>query len=451
GDADVDRDGGGACSSTTCTTPVDDGCGTSETCNDGLDNNCNGRVDENCSCTPGTVQPCFLGPPGRRGVGACVDGMQRCEGSEEFGRWGECAGGIWPLAEQCDTQDNNCNGCADDNPSCCKVELKCPGPSDLPEAAPFNDYVIDGTRFWAGDATAWKWTVAGGPCDQLLSKTSGSTSYTLNGDTTSTVTFRPTLSGDYTFTMTVTLADGTTRSCTFIVHVRGPGLRVELCWDTTGKSDVDLHVHKPGSTTSWFTTDRNLNASTKDNPDDCFYHNCKAACFLSPPDATQCGPTMADFGYASSPLAECEGGPEGRTWRTVGACHNPRLDVDNIKDKGRPENINVDVPRDRDTFRVMVHYYQFIQRGLPQTGDAPVTQPLVNVYCGGRLTGTYGATPDVVPGFDRAGGYGMGDMWRVVDVTTHVDGSVTTGCTLSALHPPSQNVGYWVTTDDRSY
>ena len=68
-------DGNPQCNDWMCTTPVNDGCsiGTSDACGDGLDNNCNGQVDEGCTCTAGAVQQCFLGPPGRRAQGACVE------------------------------------------------------------------------------------------------------------------------------------------------------------------------------------------------------------------------------------------------------------------------------------------------------------------------------------------------------------------------------------------
>ena len=65
---------------------------------DHLDNDCDGRVDEGCACEIGTVQRCFAGPPGRRHVGGCDDGTQRCEGTE-FGYWGTCEGGKVPSEE----------------------------------------------------------------------------------------------------------------------------------------------------------------------------------------------------------------------------------------------------------------------------------------------------------------------------------------------------------------
>ena len=443
GDADIVGDGG--CSGPPCPGTVDDMCGATEICGNGSDDNCDGAIDElPCGCTTGAVQPCFRGQPGRRGVGACVDGTQRCEGGVEFAHWGDCTGGIWPSTDVCDSQDNNCNGCADDNPECCSVELHCPGPGDailrdsagvmLSEGAPFAAYTINGSNFYSLPVSTWRWTVVGGPCDQLLESTSGTTSYTLAGATTSTVTFTPTLSGDYTFTVTMTLPDGTVQSCTFVVHIGGPGFRAELCWDRTGVTDIDLHVHRPGTTTPWFTTGM---SGMNINPDDCYYTNCKAASWAILP-----GRDVADWGYTDTPLAACEGGPDGLFWALVGACKNPRLDVDNVATEGIPENINVDNPTDADTFRTMVHYY----------GGSGGVLPLVNLYCGGRLLGTYGAAPDTVPGFDTSGGFGEGDMWRVADAQVMVDATgTTTGCTLTPLHPPGTTTGYWVTTDDRSY
>ena len=70
---------------------------------------------------------------------------------------------------------------------------------------------------------------------------------------------------------------------------------------------------------------------------------------------------------------------------------------------------------------------------------------------GGQLLGSYGAAPDTVPGFDLSGGFGGGDMWRVVDATPTVVAGVTTGCTLTPLHPAGMTTGYNVTTGNRAY
>jgi hypothetical protein len=444
GDGDTEYPDGGVCVGTSCSDPVAFGCGSTELCGDdfggdGLDNDCNAVVDEGCGCNPGNVKSCFLGPPGRRGIGACQDGQMRCLESGEFGVWGPCEGGIRMAEETCDSLDNDCNGCDDDNPSCCDVELSCPGPA---EAAPFQDFVINGRDFYNGAFDTWTWTVMGGPCDQLTQTTVNRVSYTTTGANTPTLTFRPTLSGDYTITMTVTRS-GETFTCTFLVHVKGPGLRIELCWDKTGETgaDIDLHMHRSGTTTDWATV-----SGGQINNDDCFYQNCKARPYLFNP-----GPgTSVDWGYSPSPLSECEGGPEGSSWASVTYCRNPRLDIDNVQTLGTPENINLDVPRIDEQFRVMVHYYD--ENDL---SNSKVVRPLVNIYCGGHLKTTYGAAPDTVPNFNHGDAEdGKGPMWRVADVViTGVDAAGDTTCDVKALHSGGDytGTGYHVTEDDKRY
>jgi|JI10StandDraft_1071094.scaffolds.fasta_scaffold05473_4 hypothetical protein len=402
---------GDACESLTCTTPVADGCAGAEVCGNGADDNCDGAVDEGCACTPGAVQACFRGPPGRRDVGACIDGTQVCATSGTT--WGPCVGGLSPAAETCDGLDNNCNGCADDAPGCGTVALACPSSGSLPEGSPFVDYVIDGSQFFGGAVASWSWEVTGGPCDQLFLTTTSPVrqTFTLTGQGTSTLTLRPTLSGDYTVRVRITTPTGQVYVCTFIVHIANPGLRVELCSDRSSSTDIDLHLHRPGTTTDWFS-----------NTDDCYYSNCKAGSTAAP-----------NWGYANSPLAECVGGPEGSQWQTLGYCRNPRLDIDSISNNGVPENINVDVPGNGESFRVMAHYYS-------GTG---VVHPLVNIYCGGTLRATYGGPGNQLTNFDSSGST-AGDMWRVVDAQLMVVGGVTVDCTLTPLHPPGEMTGYWV-------
>ncbi len=403
-----------------CETPIETGCvyAAPDVCGNGLDDNCNGSIDESCPCQSGAVQSCFPGFPARRSTGACVEGSQVCQGSGATSAWGLCEGVLGPTAETCDSQDNDCNGCVDDDPACCAVELRCPGPGSLPDGTPFHPYIIDGTAFYAGTVLHWSWSVAGGPCDRMLSSQSQVAGFSLSGSNTSQLTIHPTLSGELTVNVTMTLPDGTTLRCTFLVHIAGPGLRVELCWDTTPNTDLDLHLHRPGTTTPWFQ-----NPVGTTNPDDCHYINCKQDSF----------PDVADWGYAKTPQPDC---PPG--WPAAG-CDNPRLDLDNLNLPGVPENINVDVPEDNGTYRILVHYY---------TGMMPMTtHPMVNIYCDGHLEATYGAAPDVVTGFDVPGyGPNLGPMWRVADVTTAAG-----DCTVEPLHPPSQTTGYWVTYDDPSY
>jgi hypothetical protein len=414
-----------ACGSA-CPSPVEDGCGPFELCDNGLDDDCNGTVEDGCPCTPGAVQSCFQGVPGRRNIGTCFDGAQTCFGAAEFGVWGVCEGGIVASTELLDGQDNDCNGCVDDAPRRCNTELACPGSATIADGHPFDVYAVDGAAIYP-DTAQWQWTVSGGPCDQLFVAQGIAPSFTVTGANGPSFTLRPTLSGDYAVHLELTLPGGAQDSCDFVVHVAGPGIRIESCSDDSATSDLDQHLHRPGTTSPWFTT---LPNNSEINNDDCYYINCSAI-----------AANPVDWGYAPSPLAECVNGPDGALWQALGYCRNPRLEVQSISQASVPEVTSVDVPENGGNYRVMVHYY---------AGTGAV-HPMVNVYCGGVLEGSYGRAPDLVPGFDLAGGFGAGDMWRVVDVVPVVTGGVTTSCTLYPLHAPGQTSGYWVTTNDRNY
>jgi hypothetical protein len=425
-----------------CPMPIDDGCmmavdeGLAGLCN-GADDDCDGMVDELCSCDPGVNQPCFTGAPGRRGIGGCQDGTQVCINRGEFGgEWGACTGGIRPSAEACDDLDNDCNGCTDEVSGCVPAG-SCPGPDDprVMDGRPFSSYDLRGGDFFtAADATSWHWDVTGTPCDRMFQAIPGSTATATNGllsfqlfDAMSeNARIQFTLSGDYTVTLTVTRADGSIFTCTWIVHVRAPGLRVEACWDATGPTasmfggtvDVDLHLGKHGTTPRWF------------HMQDCDYSTCTA------------GDTGADWGYPDTPIMNCSG--PGARGGFVGSCPNPRLDLDNIAigTEYRPENINVDNPANGDMFRIMVNHF---------SGDR-LTHPLVTVYCGGEIVGTFGAPPDLVTDFDTGSGDGGADMWRVADVTMMVDAmGTTTGCEIVPIHPPLMTSGYSVIDGDPTF
>ena len=432
--------GNGLCQPPTLVAP---GCmvpgadGSEAQCN-GLDDDCDGSVDEGCPCSAGDVQPCFVGEPGRHGVGACVDGAQTCMRGIEFAAyWGECTGGIHPSEEKCDGLDNDCNGCADDLAGC-KPQWTCPGPNDprTPTGTPLTAYQLRGRDFFTAEVSSWSWTVQGGPCDAL---TPTSPSFTLTGANSETAIFTPTLSGAYTITLTVTPRTGAPFSCSWIVHIVGPGMRIEMCYPESSTDDLDLYLKQPGHTTPWFTGPAQFSSAL----DQCSWANCEANLRG---DSVMPAPnqpvTRADWGYPHSPLSFCQNTLQGVTWQTLGYCASPRLDIDNNLSEGTgvPENINVDAPRDNETFRIMVANFS----GTP-------THPLINVYCDGRRTATIGAAPDSLTNFSGTpGSLAIGALWRAADVTTHVTGGQTT-CTVKVLHPPGTSTGFDVTFNDSRY
>jgi hypothetical protein len=310
--------------------------------------------------------------------------------------------------------------------------------SALGEVPPWSTVTLAGEQFFPSAlAASWQWSVSGGPCDGLFLANLAQPSFTLSGANTRDATLKLPLSGDYKVQLTVVDLGGQSHSCTWTQHVAGPGLRVELCWDKQGPqptgADLDLHVHRSGTITDWFGTGILGTA----NPDDCDYQTCKAG-----------GSPVASWGYTNSSLAACSASPDGATWTSiVGACRNPRLEVDNINLVAVPEVTAVDDPVNNDSFRVAVHYY----------GGSVETHPMVNVYCGGARKATYGAAPDTLgpcPGttcFNTGSGYAMGLFWRVADVRTVVDGGGnTTDCAVTALHPPVAS-GYFVTNNVFTY
>ncbi|CAN99522.1 hypothetical protein sce9349 [Sorangium cellulosum So ce56] len=90
---------------------------TSELC-DQLDNDCDGEVDEGCPCNDGDEQFCYRGPEDTLGHDPCNYGRQHCN----EGRWGECKDDVLPSLERCDNLDNDCDGVTDDLPG---VGLPC--------------------------------------------------------------------------------------------------------------------------------------------------------------------------------------------------------------------------------------------------------------------------------------------------------------------------------------
>jgi hypothetical protein len=235
----------------------------------------------------------------------------------------------------------------------------------------------------------------------------------------------PKISGNYAIHLSVSEQGGDTKSCSFVVTVGSRGLRVELWWDQMGNADLDLHGHRPGTISPWFST-----SGTTLNRDDCFYDDCSAT-------ATN----RAAWGLANSSLADCADGPDGVSWSQLGFCSNPRIDADNSSTPAEAEGFEVDDPSDGASFRALVHYF----------GGTVAVHPVVSVSCAGQIVALYGTAQAQVPGLTAGGGFGAGPMWRVADITTHVGSVGVTTCSAQPIHPPGSVSGYYVTQNDKSF
>ena len=377
-------------------------------CN-GLDDDCDGKVDEGCYCEVGQVQTCFSGAPNKRNVGTCQDGTQSCVVGPDgkTGTWGDCTGDIVPrLMDECASADDDCNGCIDDG-LCCNPPVNCS--YDIGTALPFTDKIIDGNQIYDTShlfndaATAnWEWTLTKGPCDVVLGKTSFSLTSAVDGvagtitNAADSVTFSGIglskfkvnfqLSGSYTLHLKITRTNGDVHECKWPLKVISDGLRIELCWDTTGAHlsggrDLDLHLGKNGATEDVYGTCNDYTGWTEDTA--CSYLNCRNDDW-----------DVSGWGYADTASGK-----------------NPRLDIDNIHDVGKPENINVDNPNNGDTFRVLVRLFPWstISDSSEQYGGDVNTHPVVNVYCGGTLKATYGVSPQYILKNED-------DSWKVVEI-----------------------------------
>lgn len=65
-------------------------------------------------CVPAQTRPCYTGPGGTEGVGACTAGVQRCGADGLWDLW--CDGEVVPTGDDCnaDGKDDDCDGLVDD-------------------------------------------------------------------------------------------------------------------------------------------------------------------------------------------------------------------------------------------------------------------------------------------------------------------------------------------------
>ena len=64
-------------------------------------------------CTPNDTRPCYSGPEGTEGIGACAAGLQTCSTQGKWNLW--CDGEVLPGTENCENGvDDDCDGTVDD-------------------------------------------------------------------------------------------------------------------------------------------------------------------------------------------------------------------------------------------------------------------------------------------------------------------------------------------------
>jgi hypothetical protein len=260
---------------------------------------------------------------------------------------------------------------------------------------------LDADDFVRGDVKSYRWTVRTEDCDAVVQDAE----FLLEGADSRVVRFQPSRPSFYHFTLEVTGLGGDHASCNLEVPVEGVGMRVELCWDTSTTTDLDLYVHTPFGRAPWFS-----GSDIIDGLDDstCNTSNCTAVLRGEP---------RVDWGYPDSPLSACST-PSFEDFLDLGRCTNPRAAEDNNQQiaTGTTERMQLDNPREGETFRVMA-----------QNFSNQVARPHVFVYCGGQRAGAFDAPAvpvDFVSNFPGV----FGVMWRAADIVTHVDAAGKIWC-----------------------
>ncbi len=83
--------------------------------------------DTDLRCKTGTKQSCYSGPTGTQGIADCKAGEQICDSN---GSWGACVGEVKPKTENCNGEDDDCDGKIDEGlkaPPCTNQKGVCKG------------------------------------------------------------------------------------------------------------------------------------------------------------------------------------------------------------------------------------------------------------------------------------------------------------------------------------
>lgn len=281
--------------------------------------------------------------------------------------------------------------------------------------------MLDGADFVVGNVQSYRWTLQKDDCDAVVKDAE----FKLDGANSRVVTFQPSHPAFYHFTLEATDRRGRKASCKLEVPVEGVGMRVELCWDTSTTTDLDLFIHNPVDREPWLTpgTTRVIDGL---NNTTCNTSNAAAE--------LRFGQSRVNWGYADSALSVCNT-PAFDGFLPGGRCPNPRAADDNNQSiaTGTTERMQLDNPLDGQTFRVMVQNFS----------NQPA-RPHLFIYCGGQKAAAFDA-PAAPANFVSPNPGAFGVMWRATDITTTVDPAGRVSC--SAL-PVTANA---VTNDDISF
>ena len=291
------------------------------------------------------------------------------------------------------------------------LSTRCELEGDDPRVAgikPDEIATLDGADFVVGDVRSYHWTLREEDCDAIVPNAQ----FTLQGADSQVVKFQPSRPAFYHFTLDVVGVLGDRATCKLEVPVKGVGLRVELCWDTSTSTDLDLYLHNPFDKQPWFAPGSTSIEGGLDN----------TTCNTSNATAQLRAPSRVSWGYEDSALGACNT-PAFQDFVTTGRCPNPRAANDNNQSiaNGTTERMQLDNPRHGQTFRAMVQNFN----NFP-------ARPHLFVYCDGQRAGAFDP-PSTPPGFVATAGGVFGLMWRATDITTVVDATGKVSCNAVAV------------------